>query len=182
MQSIGDLAGDASYAISDLLDENQWEHFDGLADVGKVQFRYLHGDCDDFALVLHHITSWPVYSVLSPSRGPLHRLVMAPDGRLLDAAGWVSAEQLAKRYGADDLVICGPGGQEFCQSSIGDDEDTWPVVAAILQFPLDPFSTTLRDSAITFASSVGMTHPFPAIVVDPIFVEAPGAAPRRPRP
>lgn len=40
----------------------------------------------------------------SPSHGAIHSLVEAPDGRWLDAAGWVTPREVAKRYGLRRLT------------------------------------------------------------------------------
>ncbi len=87
MYSLDSLAEDAGFAVSDLLDDERWNWFEALPVVEKIQWRYCHADCDDFALALSEITGWPVVGISNPRCGSVHRLVESPDGRMLDAKG-----------------------------------------------------------------------------------------------
>ena len=64
-----------------------------------VRKAFMHGACGPFAAVLHEMTGWQLVNLSSPSLGEVHSLVRAPDGRLLDAAGWMTESSIAKRYG-----------------------------------------------------------------------------------
>lgn len=142
---IDQLANDAAYAISDLLDEVGLEAFNALPALEKVISRYLHADCDDFALVLHEVTGWPIVGVVGRC-GPLHRLNQAPDGRLVDAAGWVTSADLARRYHTPVSLIP-PNGRSLSRSVLDDqdNEGRLLVLAAMLHLRTEPFAGELRD-------------------------------------
>lgn len=138
MTPLSELANDAACSVADFISETGWRRFERLSDLGKVQWRYCHADCDDFALVLAEITSWPVIAVNSVTHGPLHRLVEAPDGRLLDVMGWVTLAELQLRYGVADLVI--HRGDHLSQSLIDFDEEFLPLLATIHHLDTAPFT------------------------------------------
>lgn len=154
--AMSELAEEAGFAVSDLMNEERWERFEALTDVEKIQWRYCHADCDDFASALRAITAWPIVAISDRKRGPLHRLVRAPDGRLLDARGWTSLEALRLRYKLTAL----PLAQEnvASHSPLGTDEDFHPVVSALLQLPLEPFNTEAFQALTrAFAQEIGLT-------------------------
>lgn len=158
MTPLKDLAEDAGYAVSDLMDEDSWDAFDALPDVEKVQWRYCHSDCDDFALTLHEITGYPVVAINSPRRGPMHRLVEAPDGRLLDARGWITLDDLMARYQLKALTVerAATGESLLHTGTIDDDAGFHPILAAMLQLPVAPFNTPeFIAQAAAFSAKVG---------------------------
>lgn len=136
---LSELAADARTAVEDLIDDDRWDDFMALSDIEQIQWRYSHADCDDFALVLHEITGWPVMMVSSPSRGPIHRLVQADDGRLLDVQGWTSLEALKVRYKVKRLTIAEVSCPEVF-SMVSSDEDRLPILDAMKLMPNAPFS------------------------------------------
>lgn len=154
MTSLPELAKDAGFAVSDLLDDDAWDLFEGLSDVEKVQWRYCHADCDDFALIVSEVTGWPVVGISAPSAGPLHRLVETPDGKFLDAKGWVTLDDLKKRYKKKALRV--HRSAEECSSLLSDDSEFHPLIAVLLQLPVSPYTEdTFRSQLRTFAQAVG---------------------------
>jgi hypothetical protein len=82
-----------------------WEDEDlDPADHVEVLLRaFRSSDCDDFAEVLGQATGWDTVRMTWLTRhgeAGHHALVRAPDGRLLDAAGWTSRAALVRLYGA----------------------------------------------------------------------------------
>lgn len=154
MKSIEELAEDARGAVEDLIDDDRWGWFVSLAAAEQVQWRYCHADCDDFAWALSEITGWPVVGITNPSHGPLHRLVEAPDGRLLDARGWVTLDDLRQRYGVKRLKVVPDWPYE---ALLDGDEDYRPIVEALLQLPGSPFDEPAFQAQVrAFADSRGL--------------------------
>lgn len=137
--SLSELAADARAAVEDLIDDDRWGDFMALSEIEQIQWRYSHADCDDFALVLHEMTGWPVMMVSNPSRGPIHRLVQADDGRLLDVQGWTSIEALKVRYKLKRLTLAEVSCPEVF-SMVSSDEDRIPILDAMKLMPNAPFS------------------------------------------
>ncbi len=92
------MADEAAFSVSDLLDETRADEFDALSDLQKVQWRYAHADCDDFAQALHEITGWPIVALSHPKRGPVHRLCQNDQGALVDVHGTTTLTELIHRY------------------------------------------------------------------------------------
>jgi hypothetical protein len=156
MRTIEVLARDAADSVADMLDDDAWDRFEALSPIEQVKYRYLHADCDDVALVLHHALGWPFIAV-SSENGMLHRLVQSPDGRLLDVGGWTDAAALAARYKTKKLAVSEAGGEEMCQSTLHDDpEDFQQVVAALLQIETEPFCGALRAQLEQYGVTVGL--------------------------
>jgi hypothetical protein len=156
LQTIEQLAGSAAGAISDLMSDEDWEKFDELSYVKQVQYRYLHADCDDVAIALNRITGWEVRSI-SSEKGPLHRLVSDPDGRLVDITGWTSMEDIRIRYGAKKLLISDPGAPRvYCSSILEEDEDFQEVANALLLIPVEPFQSEIKNDIIRFCQVTGL--------------------------
>jgi hypothetical protein len=131
------LGKDSLSAISDLLDDRTYE---ALLEAGwstQVRHRFLHGDCDVFAAALHLVTGWSVVTLVG-STGPVHRLVEAPDGRLLDAGGWTDLDALRHRYRLRSIRIGVRGGLELCD----------------LCFPVDDLADGSLSDALLAASSL----------------------------
>lgn len=142
MRSLDDIADDLVYVLADDMDEGEFARVSAMAPAERVRYCYVSGDCDVFAEALHRVTGWPIVGVSSPSRGPIHRLVRSPEGRLLDAAGWIDEDGLKKRYGLRRLDL---SEQKAALASLfsvdenGVDDQIANAVAAIRQFPWAPF-------------------------------------------
>lgn len=92
-------------------------------------------------------------------------MVEALGGRLLDAAGWQSLEDLRKRYGIRKATLSEPGGEELAMGFFdnefnGIDESLKSAVAAVRQLPWEPFNAPgFREmSGKPFA---GVDFPYP---------------------
>jgi hypothetical protein len=156
LQTIEQLASSAAGAISDLMSDEEWDNFDDLSYVEQVQYRYLHADCDDVAIALNRITGWEIRSI-SSERGPLHRLVSAPDGRLADITGWTSMEEIRDRYGAKRILISEPGAPTvYCSSILEEDEDFQEVANALFLIPAEPFQSQLKEEIVRFCRLTGL--------------------------
>lgn len=132
------LASDALFAISDLYDDDELDDIEALDDVAKIQLRYTRSDCDDFAFALNSLTGWSSVAVSSPTKGPLHRLNIDPEGRLVDVTGFVTEDDLRKRYNSKALIVT--VGVEP-DSMLTEHEDVSRVVAAMKYMPSEPFTT-----------------------------------------
>lgn len=134
-----ELAADAVSAVSDLFDEDDaLDAFCAKSDLEKIRWRYLHADCDDFALALAILQedAWPVVAAQS-AEGPLHRLNRTANGRLVDASGYVTEDELCRRYGQKRIELVPPG---LHGSLIDNDADLRRVFAAMAHLPTPPFN------------------------------------------
>jgi hypothetical protein len=74
---------------------------------------YLHGQCHLFAVALHKVTGLPLRAAVGWSDDIdgevlVHAWVETPEGRVVDAAGFRSYEDVLETYGEDeDPVRCG---------------------------------------------------------------------------
>jgi hypothetical protein len=139
-QPLQRVARDALFLLSGDLDDDEIERVSAMSVAGQVRHFFSSGECDAFAAALHEMTGWPVVT-LSNARGlPYHRLVAAPDGRLLDSHGWTDATQLARRYGLRKPKLSAPGGLELCVGLVDDDPEALSgAVSAIRRLPWPPF-------------------------------------------
>jgi len=73
-----------------------------MGKVTKENERWIFGWCWRYAVALNRFTGWPIRFVNGLSRTVLteyvHCVVEMPDGRLFDASGIVTIEELEKRY------------------------------------------------------------------------------------
>lgn len=138
--ALAELAQEAVFSMSDLYDDDEMDAIEGLTDLEKVQLRYRNADFDDFALALHAVTGWKIVAVSSASKGPLHRLNVDGEGRLVDVMGFVNEDDLRKRYriGRKDLVLV---TQDVASDSLIDnDEELKRVASTLLHLPCAPFN------------------------------------------
>jgi hypothetical protein len=137
------------FAIADLYDDEELDAIEELPEIERIRKRYLHADCDDFALAVHVVTGWRFASVSSASKGPLHRMNVSDDGRFVDVSRYVSEEQLRKRYRSRDLSVSVCEGVD---SMIDDDEALRRVVAVMPHLACQPFGG-LQAAAQAWLSS-----------------------------
>ncbi len=134
--TLQELGQEAIASVSDMHDDDELELMESMSDLDLIRQRFSHGDCDDFALALHAVTGWPIASINSSSHGPLHRLNIAPDGTMVDVHGFVSMDELKKRYKLRDLNISPDTG---CGSLLDSDADLEPIVSTMVHLPNEPF-------------------------------------------
>lgn len=160
-KSLQELADDARYAISDLFDEDEFDDILEMPALEQVKLRYLRADCDDFAFALNVLTDWDVVSVSCASKGPLHRLNRDNEGRLVDISGFVSEEDLRKRYKIKKLLIQ-PASETM--SMIDDDEQLKDVIAVIPHLPYEPFAglSAQAEAFVATGSHFGEDEPSPS--------------------
>lgn len=74
---------------------------------GETQYEvleriFVYGACFDFSAVLSHITDWPVHEIHwgadEDNVNNIHRVVLHPSGRFIDASGWTSLEEVLSRF------------------------------------------------------------------------------------
>ena len=145
-RSLRSIAGTARYLLSDGIHDEEVDRLEIAPDEEVVRIFYTQSDCDDFAIALHRMTGWPIMALSSAERGLLHRFVVAPDGRLLDALGWTNRKSMTKRYGAREPIWAGPGDERIAHSANigmdiveGIDEHLASAVSAIRRLSGAPF-------------------------------------------
>jgi hypothetical protein len=121
MRTISDIAREVADRLE--AEDEELDRLESVSDLMKVRYMYLAGDCDAFAVALHRVTGWPIRRVSSEEHGSMHRVVQAPDGRLLDAAGWIDESELCRRYAVQQVTLSPPGGEELAFVSGLDDEE-----------------------------------------------------------
>jgi hypothetical protein len=107
LPSLDELGEDAAIVLEcdeDLL-ERPFERRPHHTALDLVIRMYAHDRCDWFAYVLREATGWPVVEAASPRKPSAHRLNRDPQGRLVDAYGHVTLDDLRQRYGIGDLEI-----------------------------------------------------------------------------
>lgn len=67
--------------------------------------RWLRGDCFAYAIAILETRKGTPYLLMDPEEGPVHAVVKDPEGRILDAAGEVTLQQLENRYGAPGAFL-----------------------------------------------------------------------------
>lgn len=168
LMPLSQVAANALYALASDCDDDEFDRLREMSTARVVRYFYTASDCDDFALALHLVTGWPVVSLHSDEEGPLHRLVRSPEGRYLDAYGWTSLPQLARRYGVTDLLVAGADGTEYLPGlgiSLTDledglDEALEQALVAIRELPWAPFNTQ-RFRQMSSRPQPGADFPYP---------------------
>lgn len=144
--TLADLASAAMDSISNLCEsDEEFEKLDAMTDLEKVRMRYKHADCDDLAFALSVLMDWPVVCAVSPSQGPIHRLVQVPvdstefnASEYVDVDGYTSEKDLCKRYKSKKLQFV--DGGPFMGPTIEDDDELRQVMATFKYLPFAPFS------------------------------------------
>lgn len=142
MRTIKDIADEVASRLE--AGDEEFDRLETMPDLLKVRHMYVSGDCDAFAVALHRVTGWPIRCVSSEEHGPMHRLVEAPDGRMLDAAGWVDEKELRRRYGVKRIILSKPGGEELAfllglDEGRGIDPELFDAMVAMRAFEWAPF-------------------------------------------
>lgn len=161
-----ELAADARFFLDDV-NEAEEAFLPEATDEEVLRHFFCHSDCDDFAIALHRLTGFALVALSDKEKGFLHRLVIAPDGRLLDAAGWTDLAGLAKRYGCRAPQLSAPGGEELgLGATVGDDIDEGidnalrRAVVAMRHFSILPYSDP-AFAAILARPLAGVDFPTP---------------------
>lgn len=111
LQALGVMPSAEAVANGTVLDDagkHELEAFEAMDATGRIIHRYRHGDCEDMAMALADLTGYPMVRLSSPRIGFLHSAVQAPDGRLLDAGGWTSLEDVAKLFSQRRVTLSEP--------------------------------------------------------------------------
>ena len=91
--------------------------------VTEAKQEFMHGACHILTYVLNQLLGWPCF-LFNCDEGCMHSAVKSPDGRYLDAAGYVTLEQLNKRYGISLKVTkTDPAGLDALYGIDEGDED-----------------------------------------------------------
>lgn len=136
LEDCGEQAAIVLEADSDLVD-HPFERKPHHTALDLLRQLYARDRCDWFAVALREATGWPLVAVGSPGEYPAHRLNRDPQGRLVDAYGHVTLEDLRRRYRIDDLEIVDhpkihPGFEPSPR-------DLPCIAAAMLHLPTEPF-------------------------------------------
>lgn len=163
-RTIEDVAADVLATLDDTADE-EFERIEAMSLIERVRYMYLSGECDAFAVALARMTGWSIRGLIDPEAGPVHRVVEAPDGRLLDASGWTDLSALAKRYRLKKPTLGSAGGEERALGwleALTDDYDQGlsDAVCAIRSFPWAPFAESWFKS-LADRPMEGVDIPFP---------------------
>ena len=146
MRKLEDVLEECLYAISDTLDENEFEALSTATTAAIFRQRYNHADCDLLALALHETFGWKVVSI-SGDEGPLHRLVVDDKGRMVDASGFVSEGKLRRRYGLGEMSVT-IGGPELIMLSMEEDFKDTTALEIILHIRYAPFNGVRFQSEV----------------------------------
>lgn len=154
LEASGENAAILLDADSDLVD-HPFERMPHHTALDLLRQLYAHDRCDWFAVALRAATGWPLVAVGSPGEYPAHRLNRDPQGRLVDAYGHVTLDDLRRRYRIDDLEIVD-------HPEIHPDFEPRPcdlpwIAADMLHLPTEPF-VSIRDPLEAWAR---YGHPFP---------------------
>lgn len=153
--ALSEHAEEAMDSLSNLCDgDDDYDEIDALSDFEKVRMRYNHADCDDFAMMLHALMHWDIICVNSPTQGPIHRLVVTPEravqgiepGRYVDFDGYVSEDDLRKRYKTEDLTFY--RGIEMLGPTIIDDVELKRAMSVLAHLPTAPFNEPAFQSKL----------------------------------
>lgn len=100
--------------LSDEIGRQFWPKLATKDEYAALQTIFLEGDCFDFATALSDLTGWPVYEIQWGTAMPndpaecdmedcgIHRVVLHPSGRYLDASGWTSMQEVLVRVKRPD--------------------------------------------------------------------------------
>ena len=141
LEDYGEHAAILLDADSDLVDE-PFEREPHHTALDLLRELYAHDRCDWFAAALREVTGWPVVGAASPGEYPAHRLNRDPQGRLVDAYGYVTLDDLRWRYGIYDLEIV--DHPEIHPDLAPSPRDLPWMAAAMLHLPTEPF-VSMRD-------------------------------------
>lgn len=105
--------------LSDPLAKDHWLELDKADEVTVIRTIFVEGACFDFANALSGMTGWPVYEIQWGAAMPddpdecdtrpgsdwgVHRVVLHPSGRYLDAFGWTDMQATLARVGCLDAT------------------------------------------------------------------------------
>lgn len=119
--------------------------------------RWLHDDCWAFAIAVRDLTGWELGWVRDGAGGvPLHAYAVTPEGRMVDAAGYVDEAEVRRRYRLRKPVF-----EHVDEGRIGkfgsvEDEAIADAVSDIEAMDVEPFPAivTARPSAIRWPHNV----------------------------
>ncbi len=105
--SLKELGAAAITELEDLeLDHDEWEDFRNAPELDRLVARYGSVQTDNFAFALHQATSWPMVAIAA-AKGPLIRMNVDEQGRLVGAYGYKTQQQLGTLFGVPE-VTCTP--------------------------------------------------------------------------
>ena len=144
IKPLSEIASYAMYMLGSDMTDDQWEELKERSHIEQIQYFYCHSDCQDFADVLSRVTGWPTVVLSHKTHGPVHYMNKMPDGKLVDAIGVWTVEQIPKRYGLKKLMISEISFKDDHECFRGDDDDEDPfsyAISAIRQFIHEPYGT-----------------------------------------
>lgn len=118
-----------------------------------IRQQYTSSDCGDFAVALTRRTGWPIVNFVSAGKGLIHSAVRHPTGRFVDVSGFVTLEELRRRYKARDLAatLVSEGGYVIgCSEDDTDEEWSAMRLASLVieQLPYAPFKNLPKRRSV----------------------------------
>lgn len=154
---------DAAEWYYDVCGLYEYEDIDPDDAVAVLKRAFTSYDCGYFAYALNCLTGFPVHN-MTCEHGLMHSVVRHPDGRYLDVCGWVTPEDLCRRYGVTQCALS-PVEPEYALGCIlgddvedGIDTNLSRVVSVIRALPYSPFSDEIR-LLIKSTSVEGVDYP-----------------------
>jgi hypothetical protein len=138
-------------SVEDSFSEQDLEAFLARPDHEQIKHVYLHSDCDFFAVALLEIFDYKICGVTT-EHGPIHRLVQNESNQYIDASGFVTEEDLKKRYAAKQLNISKGGDESLAIGFSGDEEDIQLAAVSMLYLPWMPFTDNI-DKILQYIKS-----------------------------
>ena len=143
------------------------DHMEGDVDdpVQVLQWTFSSGLCDDFAWALNKLTGWPTVKAVWMGQYRIHGgireyeehhfLVQGPDGRFLDASGWIEPADLSLHVGPNfrlKEIEAKPqwlGFEEAIQDGLlSEEEFNDHLFTAIRLLPYPPFNSEFNHDSI----------------------------------
>lgn len=80
----------------------------------NIIHKYSFGDCAQFAAVTHLILGCPIVELQDKNKGETVHILVEIDGQLMDIEGFLTQEQLTKKYGLKKSKILRNGEETEC--------------------------------------------------------------------
>ncbi len=158
--SLASLAKAAYESMADRTGGHDLAAIRAMSPLDRIRYRYMEGDCPEFAAALQWVTNWRPVTILLDGRH-IHECVMAPDGRLLDVTGWTSLEQYAALTGLSGVSPIDGFPASFDFEDDTDSELLTEAVGAMRHLTWAPFNEDwFRE--MTFRPIAGVDIPPPS--------------------
>jgi len=139
--TLEELAEDANIALECEFDYGPelFERSPQNTALDLLRLQYAHCECRYFAFALRELTGWPIVLAVEPGGLVCHQLNRDVQGRWVDVTGFVTLEELPRRYRGIELEV--REGKTFDENDQPDDDKVAQVMAAMLYLPHEPFTS-----------------------------------------